>query len=198
MKFKERLHRGQGGAVRVLNRVVSVTKEGVEYEGGLRHAQIIVRDVGLKDRRKGVITLGVDEDARADEEGEVSETLHRAIAARASYLAQDRPYIQFAAKDVNSFMSKPEAGDLRRARRLGRYLKDNSKVVFSYKFRKLPETFVVWSDTDFAGCRRTRRSTSGGVITFGSHCLKTCSSTQDIAPSSGKTEFYGIVKAGSH
>ncbi len=34
---------------------------------------------------------------------------------------------------------------------------------------------------------------------MGSHCIKTCSSTQDIiALSSGEAEFYGIVEAGSH
>jgi hypothetical protein len=60
----------------------------------------------------------------------------------------------------------------------------------------LPNKLVAWSDTDFAGCGRTRRSTSGGVIAFGSHCLKTHSQTQEtIALSSGESEFYGIEKA---
>ena len=55
---------------------------------------------------------------------------------------------------------------------------------------------MVWSDMDFAGCKRTRRSTSGGVVMFGSHCIKTYSQTQEtIALSSGESEFYGMVKA---
>ncbi len=34
---------------------------------------------------------------------------------------------------------------------------------------------------------------------FGSHCLKTYSSTQDrVVLSSGEAELYGIVRAGSH
>ena len=57
-------------------------------------------------------------------------------------------------------MSKPEAGDFQRARRLGRYLEDNSRMMFEYKFQKLPDTVVVWSDTDFAGRPRARRSMS--------------------------------------
>ncbi len=64
-------------------------------------------------------------------------------------------------------MPKPRAGDLKRAKRLGRYLKDKSRVAFKYKFQELPKTVVVWSNTDFAGCRRTHRSTSRGVIVFG-------------------------------
>ena len=93
-------------------------------------------------------------------------------------------------------MSKPEEQDWRSAKRLARYLKANKRVVVEYKFQKLPEKVVVWSDTDFAGCKRTRRSTSGGVVMFGSHCIKTYSQTQEtIALSSGESEFYGIVKA---
>ena len=56
----------------------------------------------------------------------------------------------------------------------------------------------MWTDTDFAGCKRTRRSTSGGVVMIGDHCVKTYSSTQDIiALSSGEAEYYGVVKGGS-
>ncbi len=45
VKYTERLSRDREGAVRVLNRVVSSTKEGIEYEAGQRHAEAIVRDV---------------------------------------------------------------------------------------------------------------------------------------------------------
>ena len=66
-----------------------------------------------------------------------------------------------------------------------------------YKYQKLPWKVIVWSDSDFAGCQRTRRSTSGGVVMFGGHCLKTYASTQPlIALSVGEAEYYGIVKGG--
>ena len=73
---------------------------------------------------------------------------------------------------------------------MARYRKDHRRVVLEYKYRELPKMVVVWSDTDFAGCGRTRKSTSGGVVMFGSRCLKT-----HIALSSGESDFYGIVKA---
>jgi hypothetical protein len=57
----------------------------------------------------------------------------------------------------------------------------------------------MWSDTEFAGCKRIRRSTSGGVVMIGSHCVKTYSSTQDIiALSSGEAEFYGMDVLSMH
>ena len=55
-----------------------------------------------------------------------------------------------------------------------------------------------WSDSDWAGCIETRKSTSGGVVMHGDHCIKTWSSTQDvIALSSGEAEYYALVKTGS-
>ena len=54
----------------------------------------------------------------------------------------------------------------------------------------------VYSDTDWAGCPRTRKSTSGGCLMVGNHVIKTWSSTQaSLALSSGEAEYYGVVRA---
>ncbi len=120
------------------------------------------------------------------------------MAACVSYLGQDRVDVQLAAKEVSRFMSKPEAQDWSSAKHLARYLKDNRSVVIVYKHQKLSEKTTVWSDADFAGCGGTRRSTSGGVVVFGEHCVKTYSQTREtVGLFSGESEFYGIVKAGT-
>ncbi len=73
----------------------------------------------------------------------------------------------------------------------------DKRMVIEYNIQRLPEKVVAWSGTDFpAGRKRTRRSTSGGVVMFGNHCIKTYSQTQEtIALSSGESEFYGIARA---
>ena len=54
----------------------------------------------------------------------------------------------------------------------------------------------VYSDSDWAGCVRTRKSTSGGVMMLGNGVVKTWSSTQTtIAQSSGEAEYYALVRA---
>ena len=54
----------------------------------------------------------------------------------------------------------------------------------------------VYSDTDFAGCKESRRSTSGGVMTIGGHCIKHWSKTQStVSLSSGEAELHGIGSA---
>ena len=61
------------------------------------------------------------------------------------------------------------------------------------------EKLHAFSDTDFAGCRRTRRSTSGGAILRGNHCLKAYSTTQTtIALSSAEAELSGLVTGATH
>ena len=53
----------------------------------------------------------------------------------------------------------------------------------------------VYVDTDWAGCFKTRKSTSGGAIVRGGHLLKHWSSTQQtVVLSSGEAELKGIVK----
>ncbi len=81
-------------------------------------------------------------------------------------------------------------------KRLASYLTDKWRVVIECKLQRLPEKVAVLSDTDFAGRKHTRRSTSGGLVVFGTHSIKTYSRTHEtVALSSGESEFYGIVKA---
>ena len=54
----------------------------------------------------------------------------------------------------------------------------------------------VYSDTDWAGCPRTRKATSGGCTMVGAQLTKPWSSTQpNPALSPGEAEYYGVVKA---
>ena len=53
-------------------------------------------------------------------------------------------------------------------------------------------------DSDWAACRVTRKSTSGGLVMLGSHVIRTWSATQSvIAMSSGEAEYYSMVKGSS-
>ena len=54
----------------------------------------------------------------------------------------------------------------------------------------------VYSDSDWAGCKATRKSTSGGMLVVDGCCLRSGSSTQDtVATSSGEAELYALEKA---
>ncbi len=83
--------------------------------------------------------------------GYKGEGRFRAVAARGNYLGQDRMGMQYSAKEISRFMSKPQEQDWRAAKSLARYVKDHKKVVLKYEYQELPKKVVVWPDTDFAG-----------------------------------------------
>ena len=95
-------------------------------------------------------------------------------------------------------MSKTTEADWNKLIRMGRYLKGHKEVVHKFKYQKSVHEVQVWTDSDHAGCHRTRKSTSGGVIMLGHHMIKSWSTTQSvIALSSGEAEYYSMVKGGS-
>ena len=76
---------------------------------------------------------------------------------------------------------------------------DKRRYRVLYEYQEDPRKIVVWTDSDLAGCARTRKTTSGGVIMHGSHLVKSWSITQAvIALSSGEAEYYAMVKRGMH
>eukprot|EP00969_Alexandrium_andersonii_P341930 15114427-Alexandrium_andersonii.AAC.1 len=108
--------------MRVLSRIVTWTGEGIWYEADQRHAELIVKGLGVEEDSKGVVTPGVgttQEEEGDDEELDQEEaTRYRALAARANYLAQDRPDIQYSTKALCRDMAKPTKGGMRRLKRL--------------------------------------------------------------------------------
>jgi len=120
---------------------------------------------------------------------------YRAMAARANYLAMDRADIQYPTKEACRGMSDPTRGDLRKLKRLVRYVKGRPRVVLRYDYQGKSEEVDGYSDSDWAGCKKTSRSTSGGAIMIGGHNLKTWSSTQkSVTLSSGEAELVAAVK----
>ena len=70
------------------------------------------------------------------------------------------------------------------------------RVLNWHKYQNESEDVVACTDSDWAGCRRTRRSTSGGCIHRGQHMLKFWSKTQAVvALSSADVELGVAVKA---
>ena len=202
VKFRGRLGPGaeDDKSIRILNRVVEWSKEGIHYEVDQRHAELIVSQLGLSGSAKALSAPGKKEDSNEEDEELTHEeaTKYRALTARANYLSQDRSDIQFAVKELCRRASDPRSGDWGALKRLGRYLSNKTRSVTTFPYQKRYEAIKVSVDTDYAGCKRTRRSTSGGIAQLGDHLIKTWSITQAvIALSSGEAEYYGIVKGAS-
>ena len=93
-----------------------------------------------------------------------SATACRAIVTRLNYFGQDRSEIPFALKDLGRDMSTPTQASWVKMKRARRYLKGVSRAMLHFQDQAMPKSLVAWSDSDFAGCVKSRKSTSEGVI----------------------------------
>ena len=117
------------------------------------------------------------QEEKAVEKGEVvMEDLgriarYRRAAAKINYMALDDPRISFASKVISQGMAKPNEEGEGRIKRVIRYMKGEPGCEWNFVWQRRPTHLVGYSDSDWAGCPRTRRSTSGGGISMGGHLL---------------------------
>ena len=147
--------------------------------------------VGAKTAKK----LEIAENALASDVLTSAEaTMYRALSARCNYLSQDRPDISYSSKELCREFAVPTVTSFKKLKRLARYLSGMPRLVYNFPWQTMPTEIDVYVDTDFAGCRETRRSTSGGVAMLGNCCIKHWSKTQGtISLNSGEAELHGIA-----
>ena len=214
---------GEVQEVRILNRVIRRDNTGYHIEADPRHAEQIIRDLKLEGAkstrlpgskelmkrvsREGLVAQeevgneeGEDIAAIADEavdHSEMSPTdakLYRAVTARFNYMSTDRPDLQYCIKEAARCMASPHVCDWQLLIKMGRYLLHRPRLVTTFKWQKMPSKISAFTDSDWAGCPATRKSTSGGAIMLGEHLLKSYSRQQKvIALSSAEAETYGVV-----
>ena len=187
---------------RILNRYIRWTSLGLELEADPRHAQLIVQQMGV-DSGKGVETPGIKQtydEAMLDnpELDRDEQRKFRSICMRAAYLSQDRSDIQFSVKAAAREMHAPTARSWNTLKRIARYLLKYPRLVIHFTKQQMPSHIDVFTDSDHAGCLRTRKSTTGLTVMIGGHCGKTSATTRStIALSSPKSEYYGMVNGSS-
>lgn len=191
--------------ITILNRRLTWVGDVMTYEADPKHGEIICDELGLQRNSNGLVKAVVRETLEDIENLEDAEELnvsdgrrYRGITARANYLAQDRADLQYATKDACRSMSKPTIGSWKRLKRLARYILEYPRLIWRCGEVGEDEVNVlrVYSDSDWAGCLRTRKSTSGGVVTLGGMAIKHWSSTQSTqALSVGEAEYTALVKA---
>ena len=150
-----------------------------------RHVEILVSQMGLSNESKAVSTLGVrmtgEEDGK--ELGPEDRACNRSWTMRASYLSQDRCELQFAVKELARRIQQPNTKNMQAFKRLVRFLKGSTRCLVVYN-RQVEQPIVdVLSDSDWAGCAKTRRSTSYSYVMLGGHLLAASATTQNVATS---------------
>ena len=186
--------------VRVPNRIVTWEQEGIGYEADPRHVEVILEELGLNSCSI-VGTPGTSSEGRTKEEDKElvnpdESTRYRALVARVNYLSLDRADISFSVQELVKSMAKPCRGDLVRFKRLGRYLAGRPRMQVMFRWQGAQQVMVGYTDADWPGDKDSRKSTSGGCITIGSHLIKGWSKTQSlVALSSAESELYASFRS---
>ena len=95
-------------------------------------------------------------------------------------------------------MARPKKGSWKKIKRLGRYLMQYPRLIWQFEDADVGaiEYVDVFSDSDWAGDKVERKSTSGGVAMIAGGVIKTWSSTQGtLSLSVGEAEYYALIKA---
>lgn len=181
--------------LKLFNRVVEWHgQRGIAYEADPRHVELVIGQFNLQ-YAIAVTTPGARDEWRMKEDheqllGDKDATKFRAVIARCKYIAPDRFDIAYVVKELARGVPHPNNGDMQRLRRFGRYLMGKPRIRQWYKWQFAQETTKTYSGADWAGCRTTRNSTSGGCIMRGEHNVKSWSPTQSlIALSLGESEL---------
>ena len=75
-------------------------------------------------------------------------------------------------------MSRPTPKAWEMLKRVGRYLKGRPRLIWKYERQGEIDVLDIHSDANWAGCRESRKSSSGGTIAIGGHLIRAYSKTQ--------------------
>jgi hypothetical protein len=181
-----------------LGRTVTWTRFGIVWEPDPKHAARLIKGLGLEQCKASPTphTREQDEDADAREVlNDRDARVHRGNVARIVYLAQDRMDLSVAACALATSMATPRVADQIRLKKTVRYLKGRPKYYQLYQWQGATTKIKIQTDSDWATCRETRRSKSGGLVYLGGHVIAHwCRLQPRVALSSGEAELYSGVR----
>ena len=129
-----------------LGRTVTWTEDGYTWEPDEKHAQVLIRTLGLEQCKPSATPYCQEsKDTLQQYDHELSELeirTHRGNVARVVYLAQDRMNLSVSACLLATSMANPRGSDQARLKRVGRYLKgrnDSDHVADGQRLGDVPE-----------------------------------------------------------
>ena len=144
------------------------------------------------------VTPDVTEEEESEPPSQDQHHRYRSQVARCLFLSQDRADITFIVNELCQNMPSPNQQSLAKLKRLARYLKRERQWEQVFEYGVLAEEMTVFTDSDWAGCKETRKFLSAGVLMLGRHVLKAYTRKQKlIAKSSAEAELYAAALGAS-
>jgi len=191
-------HRASGNSqYSHLHRERILLPEGVIIRPDAKYITSILRMLKLTDAKVAATPIIEEkwdpEDLHECEREEAK--LYRSCVGVLLYLVLDRGDLAYVVKELSRYLATPIWGAYRQLKRCARYLKGTQDFcTFMPCPRFFPSTMRGWSDSNWAGCKRTRRSTSCFVVGILGMVLIVVARLQTaIACSSAEAEYYAGV-----
>ena len=189
-------------SLKFLGRTIRKKEDGYTWEADEKHVRLLLEENEMSNC-KPLSTPMCREDADDCLHAQGPEpphmetadaSLYRRSVARLNYLALDRPDIAVAVNRLARTMSSPRLGNEVALKRVLRYLQGAPVCRLTFSMQHLSSRLVGLSDSDWAGCKATRKSTSGNAVLLGAHLIHFSSRTQKaIALSSSEAELVSQV-----
>ena len=128
----------------------------------------------------------------------------RSAVGKLLWMAQLRDDLKYPVKELSRSLVNPQDQDVKNLVHLLKYVNQTRDFVFVMEPQlpvrnqdgKFPVQISSYSDSDWAGCQKSRRSTSGSLISVFNINLQSTSRTQaSIAHSSAESELYAMTQA---
>ena len=104
---------------------------------------------------------------RGEEVSDEEKVRFRSVAALLNFIGPDRSDMQYPLKEVLRAVSCPGVHDITRIKRILRYLINVPRLATLMPWEGDLSRVIAYVDSDFAGCRSTRKSTCGGCLVWG-------------------------------
>ena len=190
-----------------LGRTLSWTDEGIRWRHSTKLVESALKEFGMVECNV-VSTPMTNDDYKPELLSEdrtpmtTSEARrYRSVAAKINYLSQDRPDLGPTSCGLARHMACPREGDEVRLKRALRYLRGHPimDIVYGWQLSEDAQQVKLWTDSDWATCKLTRKSCSGGVLMLGWHLVEFwCRLQERVAPSSGVAELYSANRGLKH
>ena len=155
-----------------------------------KYTRELIQKFGQQTCKVGKIPMNTSTRIDLDEEGiSIEEHKYRKLIGSLLYLTASRPDITFAVGVCARFQSKPKMSHYQTALKIIKYLKGTVNVGLWYP-KEGDLTLRAYSDSDYAGCRVDRKSTSGTCQFLGDRLISWFSKKQtSIATSTAEAEY---------
>ncbi|CAN1192604.1 Retrovirus-related Pol polyprotein from transposon TNT 1-94 [Linum perenne] len=197
-KIKSRLHthfkiKDLGKLKYFLGLEVARSREGINV-CQRKYCLELIEESGMLHKKPSKIPCDYKLKLRADEGQEITDIqLYRQLVGKLHYLTITRPDISYAVQQLAQFQAKPTDIHLEAAYKVIRYLKmaPGQGLFFSADSSL---QLVGYSDSDWASCPDSRRSTSGYCLFLGTSLISWKTKKQStVSRSSSEAEYRALA-----